>query len=100
MIVLLKMLYAFSVGLAGHQTNGMFNEWDDRGRGAWVLLGRYAVGTMLLTISIVPFIPHRHRERAVLILLGVSACTGAGVAAGYAIDEVMADYEQINNIDI
>ncbi|RKY40450.1 MAG: hypothetical protein DRP85_08565 [Candidatus Makaraimicrobium thalassicum] len=99
-MILLKMAQAFLIGLIGHQSNGLFNQWEDRDRGAWVLFGRYAVGIVLVTIAAVPFVPKKEREKAVLILFGVSTCVGAGVAAGYVIDELIEDYGQINHIDI
>ena len=100
MMILAKMTYAMLVGVIGHQTSPLFNKWDDRGRGIWVLIGRYAVGTILLVVASIPFVPRGHNEEAVKIAFTVSTCVGAGVAAGYVIDELLADYEQINSIDV
>jgi len=96
MTVILKMLYAFAIGVAGHQSSIMFNKWDERGRGVWVLLGRYAVGIVMVSFAALPFVPNRHREKAVLILFGVSTCVGAGVASGYIVDELLQAGDMID----
>ncbi len=88
MIPIIKWSASFAIGYAAHQTSPLFDRWESQGAGAWSRLGRYSVGVVALSWAFAIMTDsHTTRGAAFRDLLASAVGVGAGVAAGYALDD-------------
>ena len=79
------------LGILGHQSHHLFNEWERDGVEAWHRLGRYSVGMGCVAIALRQSLPIEDRERVMGQFWRVSVSVGMGVSFAYAVLDRLRD---------